>query len=324
MTEVVLTVDGLRTVFEQGGRTVVAVDDVSFALHAGEVLGLVGESGSGKSVTGYSIMRLIDPPGRIAAGRIAYRGENLAEADEERLRAIRGNRIAMVFQDPMTSLSPTMSVGEMLAVVLRAHRTIGREEIRRRSIDMLRRLDIPSPEARLRAYPHELSGGMRQRICIAAAMLNEPDVLIADEPTTALDVTTQAQILAEVRDLCRNTGTAAVWISHDLAVIGTLARRVAVMYAGRIVETGPVDEVLSRPLHPYTRALLSAIPSANQGARRLPQLQGEIPSPGAFPTGCRFRPRCARADEACMADPGLDAAGAGRQVRCFHPLEAAP
>ncbi|MCC7274871.1 MAG: ABC transporter ATP-binding protein [Alphaproteobacteria bacterium] len=320
---VVLSVDRLRTVFETAAQTVVAVDDVSFRLHQGEVLGLVGESGSGKSMTGHSIMGLVDPPGRIADGTILYRGEDLGHASEDRLREIRGNHVAMVFQDPMTSLSPTLSIGAQLAGVLRAHRRIGRREIRERSVEMLRRLDIPSPEARLRAYPHELSGGMRQRVCIAAAMLNEPDVLIADEPTTALDVTTQAQILEEVRDLCRNTGTAVIWISHDLAVIGALANRVAVMYAGQIVETGPVAELLAAPRHPYTRALLSAIPGANRGVRRLPQLTGEVPAIGDVPTGCRFRPRCARADAACEAPPVLVACGIGREVRCVHPLSDA-
>jgi peptide/nickel transport system ATP-binding protein len=315
-----LEIAGLATHFGSGEGAVRAVDGVDLVVGRGEIVGLVGESGSGKTMLGLSILGLIDPPGRIVAGRVLFDGRDLATCGAASLRQIRGNRISMIFQDPLTTLSPTHRIGMFMADVLCAHRPMKSAEARARCRDALGRLGIPSPEERLDAYPHQLSGGMRQRVCIAAAMLNEPDLVIADEPTTALDVTTQAQILEEVRGLRERTGTSFIWITHDLAVVSELADRVAVMYAGQIVETGEVDAVLAAPLHPYTRGLLDSVPSRNRGARRLPQIPGIAPRPGVAIQGCRFRPRCGRADAACAAMPELRPLEPGRAARCVHPL----
>jgi peptide/nickel transport system ATP-binding protein len=317
-----LKVENLRTHFFTRLGVVKAVDDVSFELASGEILGLVGESGSGKSVTGFSIIGLVDPPGRIAGGRILFEDRDLAQLTEEEVRSLRGNRIAMIFQDPMLTLNPVLRIDTQMIEAVAAHRDVSPAQARALARDALARVGIPSPDERLEAYPHMLSGGMRQRVAIATAMLNEPRLIIADEPTTALDVTIQAQILFEMQKLARETGTALIWITHDLSVIAGLADRVCVMYAGRIVEEGPVDAVLDRPLHPYTAGLLDSVPSRNRRGTRLAQIPGMTPSLLALPAGCAFRDRCARADAACGGQPEVSATGADRRVRCFHPLSA--
>ena len=319
-----LEVEHLRTHFHTRLGVVKAVDDVSFELAPGEVLGLVGESGSGKSVTGFSIIGLVDPPGRIAGGRILFEGHDLAQASEEELRRLRGSRIAMIFQDPMLTLNPVLRIDTQMIEAVSAHRRVSRGQARELARDALARVGIPAPDERLEAYPHMLSGGMRQRVAIAIALINEPRLIIADEPTTALDVTIQAQILFEMQKLVRDTGTALVWITHDLSVIAGLAGRVCVMYAGRIVEEGPVDAVLDRPLHPYTAGLLGSVPSRNRRGSRLAQIPGMTPSLLALPAGCAFRERCGHASTACAAQPAVSALAAARQVRCFHPLAATP
>ena len=318
-----LAVEDLATHFFTRMGVVKAVDGVSLAVRSGEVLGLVGESGSGKSVTGFSILGLVDPPGRIVAGRILFEGEDLARLPEERLRRLRGERIAMIFQDPMMTLNPVLRIETQMVEAIRAHHPeVSHAEARARSRDVLGQVGIASAEERLAAYPHQFSGGMRQRVAIAIALLNRPSLLIADEPTTALDVTIQAQILYEVQKLCRESRTALIWITHDLAVVSGLADTVAVMYAGRVVEEGPVDGVLDRPLHPYTSGLIGSVPSRNRRGEPLRQIPGMTPSPLRLPSGCSFRSRCPRADERCLAMPELAALETGRLVRCVHPLRA--
>ena len=315
-----LQVENLQTWFDSRQGVLRAVDGISFTLERGEILGIAGESGSGKSVTGMSILGLIDPPGRIAAGRILYKGEDLRSLPPEALRRLRGNRISMVFQDPMMTLNPVLRIDTQMLEALQAHRSMSRDEARSIALDALRRVGIPAPEQRLTSYPHQLSGGMRQRVAIAIAMLNRPDIIIADEPTTALDVTIQAQILYEVRNLCRETGTALVWITHDLAVLAGLADRVAIMYAGRMVETGTVDDILEHPRHPYTAGLIASLPSGNRRGSKLVQIPGMAPSLAKLPAGCPFRPRCSRAIDACAGSIETTHPAPGRTLRCAHPL----
>jgi peptide/nickel transport system ATP-binding protein len=313
-----LSVSGLKTHFFTRAGVVKAVDGVDFEIGPGEVLGLVGESGSGKSITGFSIIGLIDPPGRVTEGAIRFKGENLVGAPEDRLRKLRGDRIAMIFQDPMMTLNPVLRVDTQMIEAVRAHRRVDREEARLRALDALIMVGIPSPEERLRAYPHQLSGGMRQRVAIATAFLNEPDLIIADEPTTALDVTIQAQIIHEAQSLCRRTGASLIWITHDLAVVAGLADRIAVMYAGRIVEQGATDDVIDRPAHPYTVGLLGSAPSANARGARLKQIEGMPPNVLTLPPGCAFRERCAHATALCATAPEITHDG-DRAYRCHHP-----
>jgi len=318
----ILSVRSLATHFDLGHAVVRAVDDIDFDVARGEILGLVGESGSGKTVAGLSILRLVEHPGRIVSGQVIFDGTDLAQMSEAELRQVRGNRISMVFQDPLTTLSPTMRIGNQMRNVITAHRKITRKAARSQCRDALGKLGIPSPEERLDAYPHELSGGMRQRVCIAMAMLNEPDLIIADEPTTALDVTTQAQILQEIKQLQDRTRTAFIWITHDLAVVSELADRLIVMYSGQIVEQGRTSSVLGAPGHPYTRGLLQSIPAYNTTSERLPQIPGFAPVPGEVITGCKFATRCAGRQAICGKPPVLATAGGDRSVRCFFPLNA--
>jgi len=316
----VLRVENLRTYFFTRDGVVKAVDGVSIALERGRVLGLVGESGSGKSITGFSILGLVDPPGRIVDGRVLLDGRDLRVLDAEALRAVRGRHIAMIFQDPTTALDPVLSIGTQMIEAICAHRGVSRAAARDEAREALARVGIAAPDERLAAYPHQLSGGMRQRVAIAIALLHRPDVIIADEPTTALDVTIQSQILAVMQKLCRESGTALVWITHDLSVVAGLADEVAVMYAGRIVEQGSVGEVLDAPLHPYTRGLVDSVPSRHQRGAPVVAIPGAAPSPIALPVGCAFRDRCSRATETCRAEPGTTTIGT-RTVRCFHPLK---
>ncbi|OJU30751.1 MAG: methionine ABC transporter ATP-binding protein [Rhizobiales bacterium 68-8] len=316
---VTLEVRDLSTHFHASGTTLKAVDGVSFSVARGKVLGLVGESGSGKTVTGFSIMRLVDPPGFIAGGSILFQGLDLARISNEEMRRLRGNRIAMIFQDPMMTLNPVLRVDTQMVETILAHESTSREEARQRARDALGMVGIPSPDERLRSYPHQFSGGMRQRVAIAIAMLHRPELIIADEPTTALDVTIQGQILAEVQKLTRQFGTSLIWISHDLSVVAALADEIAVMYAGRLVEQGEVGEVLDRPLHPYTKGLIDSVPSRNRRGAPLRQIQGMTPSLANLPSGCSFRTRCPRAAEICQQAPATREWLPGHTARCHRP-----
>ncbi|KOF51949.1 MULTISPECIES: ABC transporter ATP-binding protein [unclassified Achromobacter] len=314
-----LQVRDLRTHFHTRAGVLPAVDGVSFTLERGKILGLVGESGSGKSVTGFSIMGLVDPPGRIVGGEVLFQGRDLAKLPARELRKLQGNRIAMIFQDPMMTLNPVLRVDVQMIETVLAHSKMSRSQARELARDTLGMMGIPSPEERLRAYPHQLSGGMRQRVAIAIAMLHRPDLIIADEPTTALDVTIQAQILSEVQKLAQRHGTSLIWITHDLSVVAGLADEVAVMYAGRIVEHGSVDDVLDRPQHPYTAGLIGSLPSNNRRGQRLRQIPGMTPNLLALPPGCAFAARCPRATAVCGQTPGITEPLPGHRVRCFHP-----
>ena len=316
----VLQISGLQTHFFTHGGVVKAVDGVDLQVNAGEILGLVGESGSGKSITGFSIIGLIDQPGRIAGGQIRYLGEELVGAPEKRLQQLRGKEIAMIFQDPMMTLNPVLRVDTQMVEAIHAHEKVSPAAARARAHDALAMVGIPSPAERLLAYPHQLSGGMRQRVAIAIALLNQPKLIIADEPTTALDVTIQAQILYEVQKLCRETGTAMIWITHDLAVVSGLADRIAVMYAGRIVESGATADVVHHPSHPYTQGLINSIPTRATHGSLLKQIPGMTPSLLQLPQGCAFRPRCGYATDTCLSVPQPTASAHHKTVRCWHAL----
>jgi peptide/nickel transport system ATP-binding protein len=306
-TTPLLEVDGLKTYFDLRHGAVKAVDGVSFSLAPHETLAIVGESGCGKSITALSLMRLVpEPPGRIAGGKVVLDGVDLLALSEEAMRGVRGKDIAMIFQEPMTSLNPVLTIGSQIAEVLLLHESVGRREAWGKAIDMLRLARIPEPEQRAREYPHQLSGGMRQRAMIAMALACNPKVLIADEPTTALDVTIQAQVLDIILDLQRKLGTAVILITHDLGVVAETAQRVIVMYAGRKVEEAPVEELFARPQHPYTQGLMASIPrlslmrgEADVPSGRLQEIPGMVPSLRALPAGCVFAPRCAHAQERC-------------------------
>ena len=321
--EPTLTVEGLATHFFTKAGVVKAVDGVSLHVAPGEILGLVGESGSGKSITGFSILGLIDAPGRIVEGSVRFKDRELTTASEAELQALRGDRIAMIFQDPMMTLNPVLRIDTQMIETVQGHHKVSKAEALERSRAALAEVGIPAPEARLKNYPHELSGGMRQRVAIAIAFINKPDLIIADEPTTALDVTIQAQILAEAQALCARTGTAMIWITHDLAVVSSLADRIAVMYAGRIVETGRTAEVVNDPKHPYTKGLIGSVPSHNQRGTRLSQIPGMTPSLINLPKGCAFRTRCGQAIDACLETPPISELAPGREVRCFNPVRQA-
>ena len=317
-----LSVRDLRTHFDTKAGLIKAVDGVSFDIHEGEIVGLVGESGSGKSITGFSILGLLQQPGKIVGGSILFNGEDLVGADSHRLRQIRGKEIAMIFQDPMMTLNPVLRVDTQIIEAILAHDKVDKKTAHQRARDALAQVGIASPEERLKAYPHQFSGGMRQRVAIAISLLHRPRLIICDEPTTALDVTIQAQIIHEMRQLCEKQGTALIWITHDLAVVDSLADRLCVMYAGKVVEQGPADAVIAAPAHPYTHGLIHSIPSRNSRGARLTQIPGMTPSPLSMPQGCPFRPRCFRADDACLMEPAMVDVGPARQARCFHPVAA--
>jgi len=314
-----IDVRGLTTRFDTRAGTVTAVNDVSFSVGRGRILGLVGESGSGKSVTGFSILGLIDPPGKVTGGEVLIDGTDLRSLPPDRMRRMRGKAVSMVFQDPMMTLNPVLRVGDQMARAVRAHERVSRRGAWDRARTALEVVGIPAPGERLLAYPHQLSGGMRQRVAIAIALLHEPAVLIADEPTTALDVSIQGQILAEVRRLADDLGTAIVWVTHDLAVVSSLADDICVMYAGRIVERGPAEAVIARPLHPYTRGLMDSVPARHEPGKPLPQIPGSTPSLLNLPSGCPFRMRCSRASDRCATEPPI--VGTTRHsALCHHPL----
>jgi peptide/nickel transport system ATP-binding protein len=327
MAEPLLEVRGLKTRFSLEEGPVLAVDDVSFSLPPGGTLGVVGESGCGKSVTALSVMRLVpEPPGRVVAGEVRFKGRDLLALPEAEMRRIRGNQISMVFQEPMTSLNPVYTVGEQIGEPVRLHQGLDRKRARARAVEMLRQVGIPAPEQRVDAYPHQLSGGMRQRVMIAMALACNPELVIADEPTTALDVTIQAQILDLLKRLQAERGMAVMLITHDLGVVAESCDAVVVMYAGRVVEQAPVRSLFSRPAHPYTAGLLRSIPSfedAQAGARsaRLKTIPGMVPSLRNLPVGCRFRDRCERALDICAkVDPPLELKRDGQSAACHNPV----
>ena len=328
--EPLLVVDDLRTVFDLRQGMVKAVDGVSFALKPHETLAIVGESGCGKSITALSLMRLVpDPPGRIAGGRVLLEGRDLLALDEETMRNVRGKDVAMIFQEPMTSLNPVLTIGSQIAEVVLLHEKVGRKEAWAKAVDMLRFTRIPAPEQRAHEYPHQLSGGMRQRAMIAMALACNPKVLIADEPTTALDVTIQAQILDLILDLQQKLGTAVILITHDLGVVAETAHRVIVMYAGRKVEEAAVEDLFARPQHPYTHGLMASIPrlplmrgEADTQAERLQEIPGTVPALTNLPPGCVFAPRCAHAVERCRAEyPPYEEKRPGHWAACWRSRE---
>src|SRR5579884_2766228 len=312
-----LEVRDLRTYFKTMDGVVKAVDDVSFEVQPGASVGIVGESGSGKSVTSLSIMRLIEPPGWIAGGQIMFRGKDLAGLSEEEMRRVRGDDISMVFQEPMTALNPVYTVGDQVAEVLRVHRKMGRREAMDRTVELFKMVGIPAPDRRVHDYPHNLSGGMRQRVMIAMALANEPDLLILDEPTTALDVTIQAQILELVKDLRKNINTAVLLITHDIGVIAEMSDEVIVMYGGKIMERAQVSQLITDPKHPYTKGLLASIPSLGMKGQRLNVIAGAVPNPLNMPPGCPFAPRCPYVMDICMTMPELKTLDDGRQIFCW-------
>ncbi|MDW8467858.1 MAG: ABC transporter ATP-binding protein [Burkholderiales bacterium] len=321
MSAPLLEVRGLRVEFPTRRGTLVAVDGVSFAIAPGEVLGVVGESGAGKSLTGLAIIGLLEPPGRIAAGEVRLEGERIDNLRGEALRRIRGRQIGVIFQDPLTSLNPLYTIGRQLTETILTHLPVSAAEARERAIGLLREVGIPAPEVRIDHYPHQFSGGMRQRVVIALALCAEPRLVIADEPTTALDVSIQAQIIQLLKRLARERGTAVMLITHDMGVIAETADRVAVMYAGRIVEIGPVREVIHAPRHPYTAGLMGSIPKIRAGGarrrERLVQIEGAMPRLTAIPPGCAFNPRCPRRLERCLVERPVPVPAGANEVACW-------
>ena len=313
MTAPLLEVKHLRVEFPSRRGTLLALDDISFSIAAGEVLGVVGESGAGKSLTGSAIIGLLDPPGRIAGGEIRLAGQRIDNLPYEQMRAIRGRKIGAIFQDPLTSLNPLYTIGRQLIETIRTHLPLSEDQARDRAIKLLQETGIPAAEQRIEQYPHQFSGGMRQRVVIALALAAEPQLIVADEPTTALDVSIQAQIISLIRRLCKEHGTAVMLVTHDMGVIAETCDRVAVMYAGRIVEVGPVADVIHRPSHPYTVGLMGSIPAMDEDRERLLQIDGAMPRLNAIPTGCAFNPRCPQVFDRCRTErPDLIDAGPTR------------
>ncbi len=322
MSDALLRVEHLRIEIPTRQETLVAVDDVSFYIDPGEVLGVVGESGAGKSLTGMAIIGLLDPPGRIAAGRIYLQGRRIDNLPYERMQAIRGAKIGAIFQDPLTSLNPLYTVGRQLLETIRVHTELTRAQARARTLDLLKEVGIPAAKERIDHYPHQFSGGMRQRVVIALALCANPRLIIADEPTTALDVSIQAQIIALLRRLCRDHNTAVMLVTHDMGVIAELADRVAVMYAGRMVELGSVRQVIKTPYHPYTVGLMDSIPVIGQPPGRLAQIDGAMPRLTAIPEGCAFHPRCARVFERCRVErPELENKTGDNDAACWLGID---
>ena len=319
--QTVLDIQDLRVGFEttDGEKIIVAVDGVSLSVLQGGTLGLVGESGSGKSVTCLSVLRLLAERGRILGGTVMFGGRNLLTLNQDEIQALRGGDIAMIFQDPMSSLNPVKRVGWQVAEALVIHQNLSQSQAEPQAIDLLAQVGIPDPETRARSFPHQLSGGMCQRVMIAMALACRPKLLIADEPTTALDVTIQAQILKLLKDLAQDAGTAVILVTHDLGVVAETADDVAVMYAGRIVEAASVNDIFAYPRHPYTKGLLASLPSRTERGGRLPMIKGSVPAPDAYPPGCRFAPRCSFATDQCKVRPALVPLGAGLAA-CHHPL----
>jgi len=317
--EPLLSVRNLKTYFYTEDGVMPSVDGVDFDLSAGETLAIVGESGCGKSVTSLSIMGLVQcPPGKIVDGQILYKGQDLLKMNKKEMRAIRGNEISMIFQEPMTSLNPVFTVGQQIMDSFRIHQKLGKKEAREKTIEMIRMVGIPSPEKVVDEYPHELSGGMRQRVMIAMALACQPNILIADEPTTALDVTIQAQIMRLLREMKEKTGTSIIIITHDLGVVAQIAQNAMVMYAGQVVEYVPTRSIYKDPLHPYTAGLLKSIPKLNEETDTLYSIQGMVPSPKDYPKGCRFCPRCEEGKAICREkQPPLMTLADGRKVRCW-------
>ena len=319
-----LKVENLRIEFPTRRGTLVAVDDISFHIDEGEGLGVVGESGAGKSLTGSAIIGLLEPPGRIAAGKVLLEGQDIANLPYEQMRRIRGRHIGMVFQDPLTSLNPLYTVGRQLTETILTHSEMSAQDARQRAIELLSEVGIPSPKLRIDQYPHQFSGGMRQRVVIALALCVNPRLIIADEPTTALDVSIQAQIISLLKKLCREHGAAVMLITHDMGVIAETADRVAVMYAGRLAEVGPVQDVIKRAKHPYTHGLMGSIPKMGQDTERLEQIDGSMPRLTEIPSGCAFNPRCPKAFARCVAErPDLMQVDSS-QVACWlfdQPME---
>ncbi|MBY7144077.1 ABC transporter ATP-binding protein [Virgibacillus sp. NKC19-3] len=318
-TDVVLALRHLHTHFFTDNGEIPAVDGVSINIHKGEVVGIVGESGCGKSVTSLSVMQLIpSPPGKIVDGEINFKGENLVSASESRMKKVRGNEISMIFQEPMTSLDPLFTIGNQMREAIRIHEKISKKEARKRSIDMLKLVGIPRPDAVIDEYPHQLSGGMRQRVMIAMAMSQDPELLIADEPTTALDVTIQAQILDLMRNLNNEKDTSILLITHDLGVVAEICDRVVVMYAGQVVEEGTTREILKDPKHPYSKGLIRSLPKIHEREQKLYSIPGTVPKPKMDRVGCRFAARCEFAFDRCFQEsPELYALGNARASRCF-------
>jgi oligopeptide/dipeptide ABC transporter ATP-binding protein len=312
-----LEVRDLHTYFRTMDGVVKAVDGVTFDINPGESVGIVGESGSGKSVTSLSIMRLVEAPGWIASGQILFRGKDLAKLSEEEMRKVRGDDISMVFQEPMTALNPVYTVGDQVAEVLRVHRKVSRREAMNRTVELFRMVGIPAAERRVNDYPHNLSGGMRQRVVIAMALANEPDLLILDEPTTALDVTIQAQILELVKDLREKVNTAVLLITHDIGVIAEMSDEVIVMYGGKVMERANVLQIIKEPKHPYTKGLLASVPSIGMKNQRLNVIAGAVPNPLNMPPGCPFAPRCPYVMDVCTTMPELKTLDDGRQIFCW-------
>ncbi len=323
--EVLVDIKNLHTFFYTEDGVVPAVDGVDLTIHRGEVVGLVGESGCGKSVTALSIMRLIpNPPGKIIEGNIYFHGEDLLKKNDDEMRMIRGDKISMIFQEPMTSLNPVYTVGTQISEAIKLHQKIDETEARKRTVEMLHLVGIPEPERRYGQYPHEMSGGMRQRVMIAMALSSNPELLISDEATTALDVTIQAQILDLMRGLQKKLGMAILIITHNLAVVAEMAETIAIAYAGKIVENASAKEIFKAPRHPYTYGLLQSIPKFTEKKTHepLPAIEGMVPSPYHMPTGCRFNPRCPLATEKCREEePEILELTPGHLVRCFHPIE---
>ncbi|NJB69315.1 peptide/nickel transport system ATP-binding protein [Desulfobaculum xiamenense] len=313
-----LEVQDLTVKFAMRKGTLPAVNGVSFSLGRGERMGLVGESGAGKSVTGFAILNLISKPGYIESGRVVFEGQDISALSYDEMRHIRGNRISMIFQDPMMTLNPVLTIGTQMVETLQAHRNISRKEAEEIAIEKLRKVYIPSPEKRLQQYPHEFSGGMRQRIVIAIALLTSPSLIVADEPTTALDVTIQAEIMALLEELCETENMGLILITHDLAVVSQVTQKIAVMYAGRVIEMGLTEDIIGHPLHPYTKGLINALPQAgtNKGSR-LAQIPGVMPSLYSIPKGCAFHPRCTMCSSLCTTElPTLSSRESGNLVAC--------